>query len=75
MPLTPAERSHHLLVALLVHAGGSLTLPASALDPDAIGTADSAHAIELRRYADGSVRVSVQPRPRDAGDGAGLTYL
>ncbi|CAM5592470.1 hypothetical protein SABIM44S_00005 [Streptomyces abikoensis] len=67
---SPEEMSHAMLIAVLMHHGGSMTLPAGALDPDAASTSDGAfHAIELKPLDDGAVRLSVVARPsgREAG--------
>lgn len=66
----PAEMSHRVLIAVLMHHGGSMDLPAAALDPDATGTADGTqHALQLAPLDDGTVRLSVVARPPvdDAG--------
>jgi hypothetical protein len=59
-----------MLVAILMHHGGSLELPGSAFETDALGTSDGAHhAIEVTPVDGSSVRLSVVPRPPgpDAG--------
>ncbi|MEV0344113.1 hypothetical protein AB0H49_34405 [Nocardia sp. NPDC050713] len=68
----PADMSHAMLIALLMHLGGSYDLPSSALtEADVFGTSDGAlHALELVPLRDGRVRLSVVPRP--PGDGAGI---
>ncbi|WP_435059507.1 pRL2-19 [Streptomyces sp. bgisy060] len=67
----PAVMSHRMLIALLMHHGGSMTLPAAALDADATGTADGTHhAVQLATLDDGTVRLSVVARP--PVDGAGV---
>jgi hypothetical protein len=37
MTASPADLSHAMLVAILIHHGDSLTLPATAFETDAIG--------------------------------------
>ena len=67
----PAEMSHRMLIAVLMHHGGSMDLPAAALDPDVTGTADGTHhALQLATLDDGTVRLSVVARP--PVDGAGI---
>jgi hypothetical protein len=62
-PSTPEEWSHVALVAVLMHHGGALTLPADALHPDAVGGPRGWHAVSMERQADGALRLAVQPRP------------
>ncbi|MFF3617564.1 hypothetical protein [Streptomyces sp. NPDC002580] len=60
----PADLSHAALVAVLMHHGGSLEVPAEAFEPDSIGGRDgSFHALALDTLPGGLVRLSVQPRP------------
>ncbi|MFF3265310.1 pRL2-19 [Streptomyces sp. NPDC002932] len=71
---TPADMSHAMLVAILMHHGGSLDLPADAFTPDAIGGRDGAfHAVAMEPQTDGTIRISVQPRPD--GDAGGITRI
>ncbi|WP_307819324.1 pRL2-19 [Streptomyces sp. MBT67] len=71
---TPADMSHAMLIAILMHNGGSLDLPAGAFTSDALGGMDGAfHAVAMEPRADGTIRISVQPRP--AGDDGGITRL
>jgi hypothetical protein len=68
---TPAEMSHAMLVAVLMHAGGSIDLPAEAFEHDAMGGADGAfHAIEMQSLDHGQVRLLVVARP--PGDTGGV---
>lgn len=62
--LTPADMSHALLVAILMHNGGQLNLPVSAFEAEAIGGPDgSHHAVQVSPLPDGqSVRLAVTPR-------------
>lgn len=70
---TPEDLSHGMLLAILMHHGGSLELPASAFETDAIGGPDgSFHAVAMEPQPSGMVRLSVRPRP--AGDNGGITY-
>ncbi|MFJ6385900.1 pRL2-19 [Kitasatospora sp. NPDC092039] len=70
---TPEDMSHAMLIAVLMDAGGSVTLRPGALDPDAItGRDGSYHAVSFEPQADGSFRLSVQPRPDTPG--AGLEF-
>jgi hypothetical protein len=70
---TPADMSHAMLIAILMHHGGSLEIPASAFEPDAIGGLDGAfHAVAMEPQPGGTIRISVRPRP-DVPD-AGITY-
>ena len=71
---TPADMSHAMLIAILMHHGGSLDLPAGAFTPDALGGMDGAfHAVAMEPQLDGTVRISVQPRP--SGDAGGITRI
>ncbi|MGW8890144.1 hypothetical protein, partial [Streptomyces sp. NPDC055749] len=71
---TPADMSHAMLIAILMHHGGSLDLPAGAFQKDALGGLDGAfHAVAMEPRLDGTVRISVQPRP--AGDEGGITTI
>ncbi|MFJ4051755.1 pRL2-19 [Streptomyces coelicoflavus] len=71
---TPADMSHAMLIAILMHHGGSIELPAGAFTPDALGGMDGAfHAVAMEPQADGTIRISVQPRP--AGPAGGITRL
>ncbi|MFJ4577642.1 pRL2-19 [Streptomyces sp. NPDC088846] len=69
----PADMSHAMLVAILMHHGGSLEIPATAFTPGALGGLDgSFHAIGMEPLpGTGTIRVSVRPRP--AGDAGGIT--
>ncbi|MGW1037858.1 pRL2-19 [Streptomyces antibioticus] len=70
-PLSPADMSHAMLIAVLMHHGGSLELPATAFEADALGDGRGAHhAVQLAPLDDGTVRLSVVARP--PGDDAGL---
>ncbi|MFJ6701124.1 pRL2-19 [Streptomyces sp. NPDC091272] len=70
---SPEDMSHAMLLALLMHHGGSYTLPASAFETDAIGGPDGAfHAVEMTPLPDGRVQLAVVVRP-DV-DGSGITY-
>ncbi|MFD5328936.1 pRL2-19 [Streptomyces sp. NPDC127092] len=63
--------SHAMLVAVLMHHGGSLDLPAEAFDTDALGDGRGAHhAVQLAPLDNGTVRLSVVARP--PGDAAGI---
>jgi hypothetical protein len=56
--------SHAMLVAVLMHHGGSLDLPAAAFETDALGDGRGAHhAVQLAPLDDGTVRLSVVARP------------
>ncbi|MFE4056677.1 pRL2-19 [Streptomyces sp. NPDC059096] len=67
----PADMSHAALIAVLMHHGGSMDLPAEAFEADATGTADGTHhAVQLATLADGGVRLSVVARP--PGPAAGI---
>ncbi|TLQ39026.1 pRL2-19 [Streptomyces marianii] len=56
--------SHAMLIALLMHHGGSMILPAQAFETDAMGGPDgSFHAVEMTPLSDGTLRLSVVPRP------------
>lgn len=68
---SPADMSHAMLVAVLMHHGGSLDLPAEAFETDALGDGRGAHhAVQLAPLDDGTVRLSVVARP--PGDAAGI---
>ncbi|MFE3585076.1 pRL2-19 [Streptomyces vinaceus] len=71
LPRRPEEMSHAMLIAILMHNGGSLELPASAFAADSTGTNDGEfHAVELRPVGPDRVRLSVVPRPTGRDDGA-----
>ena len=71
LPANPADMSHAMLIALLMHHGGSMDLPATAFETDALGAGDGAHhAVQLAPIGDGTVRLSVVARP--PGDAAGM---
>ncbi|MFB8384962.1 pRL2-19 [Streptomyces rubiginosohelvolus] len=70
--ISPADMSHAMLVAVLMHHGGSLTLPTSAFEADALGgAAGEWHAVSMEPQTDGTIRLAVQPRPDVPG--AGMT--
>lgn len=72
--INPADMSHAMLVAILMHHGGSLTLPAGAFVADALGGADGSwHAVGMEPQTDGTIRITVQPRPDVPGAGV-TTY-
>ena len=59
-----ADISHAMLVAILMHHGGSMALPAEAFEHDALGGLDGSwHAVAMEPQPDGTVRLSVRPRP------------
>lgn len=67
---TPADLSHAMLIAILMHHGGSLELPAAAFEADAIGGMDGAfHAVAMEPQPSGVIRISVRPRPDVPGPG------
>ncbi|MFJ6076411.1 pRL2-19 [Streptomyces sp. NPDC093065] len=71
----PEDLSHSMLVAVLMAHGGSLTIPVSAFEPDSTGGPDGSwHAVALEPLEDGTVRLSVRPRPSDT-DAAGVRFL
>lgn len=63
--LTPADMSHAMLIAILMHNGGGYTLPFGAFEVDALGRPDGAqHAVQMVPLADGTgVRLMVIARP------------
>jgi hypothetical protein len=68
--IEPADLSHAMLVAVLMDAGGSVTLPRGGLAPDVLGGPDGAwHAVAMEPQPDGTVRLSVHPRPDVDGPG------
>ena len=68
--LRPADLSHAMLIAVVMHNGGSLVLPASALEADALGGPDGSwHALSMEPQTGGGVRIAVQPRPDVPGAG------
>lgn len=74
LPHRPEDLSHAMLVAILMHNGGSMDIPATAFEADALGGRDGSwHAVAMEPQADGTLRVSVRPRP-DVDDG-GVTVL
>ncbi|MFI5752461.1 hypothetical protein ACIBBE_42945 [Streptomyces sp. NPDC051644] len=69
---TPEELSHAVLLALLMQSGGSVTIPATALESDAVCTRDGAyHALSLTALPDGQLRVAPSNRaPLAATEGS-----
>nr|WP_107908851.1 pRL2-19 [Streptomyces chartreusis] len=68
----PQDLSHAILVAILMAQGGSVTLPPGSFEPDALGGFDGSwHAVAMEPQPDGTVRISVRPRP-DVNE-AGIT--
>ncbi len=68
--LQPVDMSHAMLIAVLMHHGGSMTLPATAFEHDALGGQDGSwHAVAMEPQADGRVRLTVRPRPDVDGPG------
>ncbi|MEK8175001.1 pRL2-19 [Streptomyces sp. M19] len=68
----PADMSHALLIAVLMHHGGSMDLPTDAFEADALGDGRGAHhALQLARLDAHTVRLSVVARPRGE-DTAGI---
>ncbi|MGV9277708.1 pRL2-19 [Streptomyces griseosporeus] len=62
--IRPEDLSHSMLVAVLMAHGGSLTIPLSGFEADALGGRDgSFHAVAMEPQPDGTVRLSVRPRP------------
>ncbi|MFJ9745743.1 pRL2-19 [Streptomyces chartreusis] len=62
--VTPADISHAMLIAVLMANGGSVTLPPGSFAPDALGGRDGSwHAVAMEPQPDGTVRLSVRPRP------------
>lgn len=71
LPRTPADLSHAMLIAILMHHGGSIDLPAEAFEADALGSGDGAHhAVHLAPIGNSTMRLSVVARP--PGDAAGM---
>ncbi|MET9956316.1 hypothetical protein ABZ135_32880 [Streptomyces sp. NPDC006339] len=58
-----------MLVAVLMHLGGSVDLPADAFAPDALGTADGHLHAAAFQPVDDKVRLYVVPRPADYDGG------
>ena len=74
LPHRPEDLSHAMLVAILMHHGGSMDIPASAFEADALGGPDGSwHAVAMEPQQDGTLRVSVRPRPD--GDAGGVTVI
>lgn len=68
--ISPQDMSHALLVAVLMANDGSVTLPPGSFDPDALGGLDGSwHAVAMEPQPDGTVRLSVRPRPDVDGPG------
>ncbi|MFF4902595.1 pRL2-19 [Streptomyces sp. NPDC001068] len=68
--LSPADMSHAMLIAVLMHHGGSMDLPTSAFEADALGDGSGAHhAVQLAPLDPTTMRLSVVARPPggDAG--------
>jgi hypothetical protein len=61
---TNEDVSHGLLLAVLMAAGGSVDLPQSAFETDAMGAVDgSFYAVEIVPLDSGSIRLQVVTRP------------
>ncbi|MFF2604184.1 pRL2-19 [Streptomyces californicus] len=74
LPHRPEDMSHAMLIAILMHHGGSMELPASAFSADALGGLDGSwHAVAMEPQPDGTMRISVRPRPD--GDEGGVVTL
>jgi hypothetical protein len=74
LPHRPEDMSHAMLVAILMHHGGSMDIPADAFVADALGGRDGSwHAVAMEPQANGTLRISVRPRPD--GDEGGVTVL
>ncbi|GAA2836772.1 pRL2-19 [Kitasatospora aburaviensis] len=57
------DTSHGLLVALLMHLGGSADLPLSAFESDAMGGLQGEfHAVKIDPLDSTTIRLSVVPR-------------
>jgi hypothetical protein len=73
MSPSPADMSHAMLIGVLMDLGGSYVMPATAMDADAIGGRDGAfHAVAMEPLQNGTIRLSVRPRPDI--DEAGISY-
>ncbi|GGJ72950.1 hypothetical protein [Streptomyces brasiliensis] len=71
--LEASDMTLGMLVALLMHLGGSYDLPAGTFAPDALGTADGhLHAATLQPLDNGMLRLAVVPRP--AGYSGGIVF-
>lgn len=69
----PADMSHGMLIATLMHHGGSMDLPVTAFESDALGDGKGAHhAVQLAPLDASAVRLSVVARP--GGDAAGIEF-
>lgn len=74
LPHRPEDLSHAMLVAILMHHGGSMDIPAAAFEADALGGPDGSwHAVAMEPQQDGTLRVSVRPRPDQ--DEGGVTVI
>ncbi|PVE13144.1 hypothetical protein [Streptomyces scopuliridis] len=74
LPHRPEDLSHATLVAILMHHGGSMDIPADAFQADALGGPDGSwHAVAMEPQPNGTMRISVRPRP--AGDAGGVTAI
>ena len=68
--LEASDMTLGMLVALLMHLGGSYDLPAGAFTPDALGTTDGhLHAATLQPLDNGMLRLAVVARPADYSGG------
>jgi hypothetical protein len=74
LPHRPEDMSHAMLVAILMHHGGAMEIPATAFEADALGGRDGSwHAVAMEPQTNGTLRISVRPRP-DVDEG-GVTVL
>ncbi|MGY4974907.1 pRL2-19 [Streptomyces nigrescens] len=61
---SPEDMSHAMLLAILMHHGGSMHIPLDAFQPDALGGPDGSwHAVGMEPQPDGTLRIAVRPRP------------
>lgn len=69
----PEDLSHAMLVAVLMHHGGSVTVPVTAFEADSIGGPNGAfHVVAMEPISETEVRLTVRPRPE--GETGGVSY-
>ncbi|GHJ24441.1 pRL2-19 [Streptomyces albus] len=61
MTLKPEEMSHVMLIAVLMHHGGSLELPREAFETDALGRDGTWHAVAMEPQPGGTAPCSAAP--------------
>ncbi|MFJ4343639.1 pRL2-19 [Streptomyces sp. NPDC088915] len=74
-PITtrPEDLSHAVLIGILMHNGGSMDIPREAFTAENLGTEKGFHGLSMLPQEDGTLRISVHPRPE--GDEGGVKTI